>query len=555
MLTADEERATAIADELNRANNERRETEQRVETAANAMFRELPEALRDAPAIVLAGRDWHPGVVGIVASRLVEKHWRPVVLISLEGEQGRGSGRSISGFDLLGGLEACASHLESFGGHRAAAGLTIRADAVEEFRAAFIAHAAAKLGPDELTRTEKVDAVVGGGGLGLELAEELDRLAPFGMGNPGVKLLVPSARLGDVQPMGEGKHARFSLQSGDRRARGVCFGRSTLPVSADEPIDASVRIEVNEWNGAVEPRLVLKELYPVDPSVDAEQLPEPGHPERCGCAAQEWWRRFDAELALALEPWPAEQAPAGAGGRERIRAASSPAAVLAELVSSGEPVLALSADASRRSGMAGGAAGLARFGGGRAAVACGRCGAEEIAAATRSGRSGLVLADYAALELVPDAAAAFPHVVMIDPPAFAHEAELAARSGDGGYLHRAWGDAEIGFALRILGHTYALQPTLRGLYRKLREARRLEDDDLRRALSGEGPHRRSPEQAARGARILLELGLLDGELNGSGRSLGAVSSEATELERSAAFRAYSARHEEGKQYLERQRQP
>src|SRR5204862_504066 len=82
---------------------------------------------------------------------------------------------------------------------------------------------AGERGPAELTRTDRVDAVVGGGGLGLDLAEELDRLAPFGMGNPGVRLLVPSARVGDVQPMGEGKHARFSLQSGDRRALGVCF--------------------------------------------------------------------------------------------------------------------------------------------------------------------------------------------------------------------------------------------------------------------------------------------------------------------------------------------
>jgi single-stranded-DNA-specific exonuclease len=551
LLTADGQRATAIAEELNRANHERRETERAVEGEADAALGELPAELREAPAIVLAGEGWHPGVVGIVASRLVERHWRPVVLISIDAGRGRGSGRSIPGFDLLGGLEACAAHLEKFGGHRAAAGLEIRADRVADFREAFIAHTAAELGPAELTRTDRVDAVVGGGGLGLDLAEELDRLAPFGMGNPGVRLLVPSARVGDVQPMGEGKHARFSLQSGDRRALGVCFGRSSLPVGADEPIDASVRLEINEWNGAIEPRVVLGELYSLSRNGDPA-----GGGHSCSCKAEEWWARFKAELEAPLEPWPSQrQRTAGNEPRETVRSTSSPSAILAELVSSGEPVLALCADASRRSGMAGGAAGLARFAGGRAALGCGRCPAEAVARALRPTGAGLVLADYAALALAPDAAAGFTHVVLVDPPAFPHEQELASRrGGEPGYLHPAWGTAEVGFASRILGHTYAVQPALRGLYRKLREARELSGEELRRALSGGGPHPRSAEQAARCARILLELELVSGSVNGSARSLRPVSSEGTELERSAAFRAYRARHEEGKQYLERQRQ-
>ena len=120
------------------------------------------------------------------------------------------------------------------------------------------------LGPEDLRRTERIDAIVGGVGLGLELAEELRQLAPFGMGNPGVRLMVPSARFSDVRTMGEeGKHARFSLHSGAHRAVGVAFGRSSLGVGKDEPIDAAVRLEVNHWNGSVEPRVVLRELYPL----------------------------------------------------------------------------------------------------------------------------------------------------------------------------------------------------------------------------------------------------------------------------------------------------
>ena len=287
-LTEDPERAAEIATELSRANGERRATEQEVSTAAEAARRELPEHLRDAPALVVAGEGWHPGVVGIVASRLAERHHRPAIVISLDGEGGgRGSGRSIPGFDLLAGLEACASHLTSFGGHRAAAGLELPADAVDGFREAFCAHAATVLGPDDLVRTVEIDAMIGGAGLGLDLAEELERLAPFGMGNPGVRLLVPSARVEDVRAMGEeGKHSRFSLRSGSHRALGVAFGRSGLGVEEGDPIDAAVRLEVNRWKGSVEPRVVLRELYPHPGQTDPDRR------------SAEWWQRFESELQV-----------------------------------------------------------------------------------------------------------------------------------------------------------------------------------------------------------------------------------------------------------------
>ena len=137
-----------------------------------------------AAAIVVAGEGWHPGVVGIVASRLVERWRRPCVVISLDGEQGRGSGRSISPYDLHAGLGACAAHLLRFGGHRMAAGRGARGGRVEPFRRALAAHAGAALSPRTCSRRERVDAVVPGGALGLDLAEELERLRPFGLGQP-----------------------------------------------------------------------------------------------------------------------------------------------------------------------------------------------------------------------------------------------------------------------------------------------------------------------------------------------------------------------------------
>jgi single-stranded-DNA-specific exonuclease len=560
MLTEDEARAEEIAVELGRANSERRAREREVDTAAEAARRELPEALREAPGLVLAGEDWHPGVVGIVASRLVERHHRPVVVVSLDGKGGgRGSGRSIPGFDLLGALEACSEHLETFGGHRAAAGLALQAENLDAFREAFAAHATAVLGPDELRRTQRIDAMVGGVGLGLELAEELGQLAPFGMGNPGVRLMVPSARVSDVRTMGEGKHSRFSLHSGSHRALGVAFGRSSLGVEADEPIDAAVRLEVNHWNGSVEPRVVLNELYPLD--ADAGEAEVRLH--TCECSEEEWWQRFQAELERPLGAVE-KRAVGNAAGVERVVVPGGPAVTvaIAELVSSGAGVLAVCADASRRAALAGGATGLARFNGGAARIACSRCGAEALEGLGGRAAGGLALTDYATLLQAPEGVAArFEHVVLVDPPPSpqARSRAGAPRSDDGGadlgFLHALWGPAEVAFSVSALDEALASREAVAALFRSLRETGEASGAELREALRGAAAHRRSPEAAARCFRVLAELGLVSGEpSHGAGR-VGVVSSEGTDLERSAAFRAYRANHSEAVPYLERPKQP
>jgi single-stranded-DNA-specific exonuclease len=553
-LTEDPARAEQIAAELDRANRERQQAEREVEHAAEAALRALPPRLREGPAIVLAGAGWHPGVVGIVASRLGERHHRPAVLISLDPDgSGRGSGRSIAGFDLLAGLEACAEHLTRFGGHRAAAGLELRSGALDAFREAFVAHAGAVLDEDALRKVERIDAIVGGSGIGLDLAEDLERLAPFGAGNPGIRLLVPSARLRDVRPIGEGKHARFSLHSGSHRALGVAFGQSSLGVGEDEPVDASVRLELNHWNGSVEPRLVLRDLYALDGNGTGDA------PHECECGAEEWWQRFDAGLArdLAGDPIAAGTEASASGSsprREVSRRGSSAAAVLAELVSSGERVLALSADASRRAGLAAGAAGLARFGGAPGLVVCGRCGRDALATAAAPTGASLVLADYPALALQPRLASAFEHVVLVDPPSSASLRALASQPHrGGGYLHPAWGEAERDFALAVLEDELGLRTQLRSIFRSLRGRGTLAGEPLREALRGESRHRRSPELAARCVRVLQELGVVQGVPNLAVRDLGVLSSEGIDLERSAAYRACRAQLKERERYLESQK--
>jgi single-stranded-DNA-specific exonuclease len=620
LLSEDEGRAKQIAEELGRANSERRATEREVDAAAETALRELPDELKEANGLVVAGQGWHPGVVGIVASRMVERHHRPVVVISLDEEGGgRGSGRSISGFDLHAALEACSEHLETFGGHKAAAGLSIKAENVGAFRAAFAAHANEVLSEEDLKRTERIDAMVGGVGLGLDLAEELGQLAPFGMGNPGVRLMVPSARVTDVRTMGEeGKHSRFSLHSGSHRALGVAFGRTSFGVDDDDVLDAAVRLEVNHWNGAIEPRVVLREVYPLDEAPDAIS------PHPCACDETEWWARFEAELGRDLNGQgdavernrriATEKLHGDDEGSRRVVEGhgSSVTATIAELVSSGAGVLAVAADASRRAALANGATGLARFNGGAALIACGRCSAEAVAGLASRAPGGLALVDYAALAMASDLAASFEHVVLVDAPrtpldleratlalgatltaaapvgaaadptppldltdpfatakadkaAFLEVARAAMLSvtdptvaapsplgapAGAGFVHPLYSDAEREFGLGVLGRQAPSRETIAGVFRALRTVGQASGPELRAALTGPGPHGLDPETAARAFRVLRELGLVAGDTNAGAGSVGVVSSEGTDLERSAAFRVYSKDFSEARSFLQ-----
>jgi single-stranded-DNA-specific exonuclease len=212
-------------------------------------------------------------------------------MIALDGDTGRGSGRSIEAFDLLGGLSACAQHLLGHGGHRAAAGLEIERGRVEQFAAALCDHAERVLEPDDMVAVERVDAVVGGDELGMTLAEELQRLAPFGRGNPGVSLLVADATFRDGRPMGDGKHVRFTVESHGARARAVAFGTGgRLPVDDGAPAQATFTLEINEWKGVSEPRLILRQARPA---------PGPDEPE--DRAAAQTGARAGEELVLFVD--------------------------------------------------------------------------------------------------------------------------------------------------------------------------------------------------------------------------------------------------------------
>ncbi|MEJ7787079.1 MAG: DHHA1 domain-containing protein, partial [Solirubrobacteraceae bacterium] len=490
MLTDDPQRAQQIAEELDGANAERRHVEQRILFEAEGQVARYP----DAPAFVLAGEGWHPGVIGIVASRVAERHGRPCVVIALEGDEGTGSGRSIPAFDLLAGLDAAAAHLTRHGGHRAAAGCTIRREDVDAFRAAFTAHAAAVLAPEDFLRTERVDAVVSGDELGGALAEELEALAPFGQANPEVALLVPAARLLDARPMGEGKHIRFTVEAGGARARAVAFGMGRLPDGAEEGcFDATFGLELNEWNGTVEPRLVLRKVLPCDPG----PIVLAGEPEDPLAASL---------LEAATDPTcPALTTHEVANPGQNDRRGCGIAGTITSLVATGEPVLVVCADARTR----------------RKALE-GRLG-------------GFAICSYAALARDPSIAGPYPHVVALDPPSEAHHEGLLA----GRMTHLAWGGPELAFAEDVHERDLDLRPHLRALYPDLRE----------RGVAAFAD--RHPLLAGRCLRVLCELGLA--EVRGAVIAVPPPRGR-TELERSPSFVAYQRRLEDGRRWLSRETQ-
>ena len=264
LLTEDDDEAARLAGELESLNRDRQAVEERILRAAVAEVESWPEPKRRRRGYVLWGEDWHEGVIGIVASRLVERFNRPVVMIAGTAGAWKGSGRSVPSFDLHGALSACSEHLERFGGHRAAAGLSILPESLEPFAAAFAAHAETHLGEDELSPLTKIDAIVPGASLTLGLAQELERLAPFGLGNPEVTLLVPSCEPVNPGLVGEGKHLRFRVrQQGRDAGSAIAFGHGGQLDRLLRPVrfDLACRLKENRWNGTVAPQLVIRRLF------------------------------------------------------------------------------------------------------------------------------------------------------------------------------------------------------------------------------------------------------------------------------------------------------
>jgi single-stranded-DNA-specific exonuclease len=248
LLSDDPEESRTLAKRLEGLNVERQALDQRILEEALEQVERNGDPERDA-SFVLVGDGWHPGVVGIVASRVVERYGRPTFLIAFDGEIGKGSGRSTSRFDLHAALLSCGDLLERFGGHRMAAGLTIHRSRVEEFRERFGDVARRILAPEDLGPEQRVDLEIGLH----EITPELERLCrylePCGQGNPSPVFGVKGVRFTNRSIVGSG-HLKGLLEDGDSRLSVIGFQwADRVPWLGDELVDAAFRIECNEWNG------------------------------------------------------------------------------------------------------------------------------------------------------------------------------------------------------------------------------------------------------------------------------------------------------------------
>ena len=474
---------------------DRRDVETRILFAAEAQVAAQP----GAPAYVLWGDDWHPGVIGIVAARIAERHFRPTVLIAMDGDTGTGSGRSIPAFDLLAGLHAGAGHLLRHGGHRAAAGLTIERGELEAFRAAFAAHAAAVLAPEDLVPSERIDAIVPGDALGLPLAEELARLEPFGAGNPAVSLLVPAATLENPRPMGEGRHVALHA-----RQRRLALARRALRIG--ERAAAGPRRRRRPPRGQRLQRHRRAAARPAPrPAVVRRRSTSSGSrrpsPRACSPSSTRGWIR-------------GRRRPAATATLRDVRD-SGLAGTIADLVATGEPVLVVCAHAAHRAGA------LRDRVGGFALTTLERPRRTTRTSRARSRTSSpWTRRPHGGLEHLPGA----------------------------GWAHLAWGEPELRFAAAIHEWEYTLREPLATVYRALRAAGGSRGEACEAVLRGEGTQPRTAAMAGRLVRVLTELGLASLDRAGLGLSLAEAPAR-TALERSAAFVAYRSRLESGTTFL------
>jgi single-stranded-DNA-specific exonuclease len=259
--TASGSRAQEIAQSLTSINNERRTIEQKIARHAIEIAESQGMGEPDRRAIVLAHEDWHPGVLGIVCSRLVERFHRPTILMQRTGDTCHGSGRSIAGYSLHSGLVACAPLLTQFGGHDMAAGVKLSVDRLNDFATALDAHAREHLAPEHLSPSLSFDAEADLGELTPAAVREIENLAPFGVGNPRPRVLLRSITL-DARPQMMGKtgvHAAIIVRQNDRPLRliGWNWAERAGTLQPGVALEAIVSPKLSHWNGRtnVEPEL------------------------------------------------------------------------------------------------------------------------------------------------------------------------------------------------------------------------------------------------------------------------------------------------------------
>lgn len=569
LMAGDVEEANELAARLDGFNRERQRIENQMLAEARKMIGEWSEERQSQRGYVLSSPKWHEGVIGIVASRLVELYSRPVIMIAEDESSalGKGSGRSIGDFDLHNSLVELGSLLKAFGGHRAACGLAIESSMIEDFRQQFADFADNCLSGMELERSRYVDAVVCGRELTLELAQELSRLEPFGLGNPSVELLVTGARIQDDRVTRDGQHLQCLVETGGTRAKAIGFGQAFLQdaIRSTPDWDVAFQLERNEFKGSVSPQLQLRELFP------RVKSPEPINglcstgcdfdcPERV--RGEIFWNLLTENLnipdswqpgtgATAIDTIPA--VPALNGRLIDRRGYGSISDQVAKLLSGGENVLLLVADVARRRRLASHELPLSGSPVEQVLLASTRCAKPILETRLKQIETGgqtVLIADFPTVTATPELLRTFEHLVFIDPPWNQTFLDSVATAAPAAYIHLFYCNDEVQFSSKVLEHEYDLRSSLTRVYKQLEAGKTyLLDESVERLLLAGGKHLRQPVMVARCLKILEELELISIEDKAGQPIMTVLDARHKDLDQSPTYRGLQSFYKESLKFL------
>ena len=257
-LTEDPNEAGRIANKLNEYNRERQEKEKKIFTEALEMIK---NDKNDKPCIILAGENWHHGVIGIVASKVTEMYFKPSILICLEDDEGKGSGRSIPGFDLHEALSKCDKYIKKFGGHSMAIGITIKKDEFSKFKEQFEEYASS-CNIDKIVPVIHIDEEVSLRNINKEVVKELSLLEPFGEGNKMPLFLYKNLKIHSIRALSEGKHLKLTLKDDNYMIDAIGFNMGELANEylIGNKVDIVGTLEINNFNNNDNIQINLKDI-------------------------------------------------------------------------------------------------------------------------------------------------------------------------------------------------------------------------------------------------------------------------------------------------------
>lgn len=257
-LTESQEEAERIADRLNEYNRQRQDTEKKIFEEALEMIKKEGD---NKPCIILAGENWHHGVIGIVSSKVTEMYFKPSVLICLEGEEGKGSGRSIPGFDMHLALSNCSKHIERFGGHSMAIGISLKRDEFSKFKEELEEYAQ-KSNIDKIIPIVHIDEEVSLKNINKEAVKQISLLEPFGEGNKMPLFLYKNLKIQSIRALSEGKHLKLTLKDDNFMIDAIGFNMGELSNEylIGNKVDVVGTLEINNFNNSENIQINLKDM-------------------------------------------------------------------------------------------------------------------------------------------------------------------------------------------------------------------------------------------------------------------------------------------------------